>query len=1717
MANTAKQHVQSAQADWAGVFTLDDFLIPSRKTEVAEVTSAIATVVMDLATVGDMAVQSDATEIEVLSTTDEQMESAEGDFMEQILKAWGSESNDIDTEYHKVSWPFISPDDFRPSTNVEQRIHDNIEAIKLVKQLSQESRQPNEGEMATLLRYSGWGGASRVFSPDGSQPHALSDLRNQLQAVTTQDEYAAMQSSVNTAFYTDPCVVRALWAIVQRLGFRGGRIIEPAAGTGHILAGMPTEISKKSEVTAVELDSITAQMLKGMFEPLGAQVHACGLEDAKVPSGFYDLCIGNVPFGKYRTNDTSKAPYAEWNIHNWMIGKSVDLVRPGGLIVLITTSSTLDSKKDDHRKWVSAHAELLTAIRLPTMAFESFAGTKAVTDILVLKRREIPDYLAGSEWMERKVVPNAMFKAGMDNTRWVYNKTYGRSMQMKAEINGIYTRHPERVIGKMDWISGQHGDKAMPVFDGNVEELGEQLIRVIETAIPEGIYVEHSNQSSQAPMSALVRHANHEQAMAGSFVMHQGSICISEGDELLDVDSLYQGTARKRVLGMMDIRDAANAVVECQVKSDDDAELAALQKKLNQVYDSFVAKMGYLCTTANARVMRSDPSWPLMLALEYWDEDEGVAHKADIFNKRTVGKVSLPDRVDTAKDAMLISLALYGRIVLKDMALRTGKPVMEVVKELKAHGTAFRDPAKGCWVPADEYLSGHIREKIQQAKVAGAAYAENIPALETVIPQDLGPAEVEARLGAPWIPVDVVKEFATYLVNDKNNAVTVSYDVNTATWSVGSTSYSLDWVGERSLQVVKWGTAARCALKLIEGALNQQPPTVTTTIDGKSVTDPVATLAAREKWQAIRDEFRNWVYKDDARRDKLLRIYNDTFNQVVQRRFDGSHLHLPGLSAQVVPYPHQKDAVWRILVNGNTLLAHCVGAGKTLTMIAAGMELRRLGKARKVVHVVPNHLLSDYCGEFLRYYPQARVLMASKEDFASEKRKTFVARIAISDVDAVVMTQSTFERLMPSPAVQQRFIDQQLAEARAAMARCDDRNAKRTVKEIERRMKEYEAKIRRLVEAKGEDNAVWFEELGCDWLMFDEAHALKNLAKTTKMPRIAGLPSSASQRAFDAWMKTRLIMEERGGREEGVVFATATPITNSVAEMHTMQMFVQPVTLKRYGVYEFDAWAASFGESVTGIELSPDGSGFRTNTRFAKFVNLPELMGIARGAFDVRTKRMLNLPSPKIVGGKPQVVVIEPSATLKEITDQLVERADAVRSRRVEPKEDNMLAITNDGRRAALDVRLFNSSFAADPDNKLMAVAKNVFRIWEEGRAEKTTQIVFCDLGTPGSPGFSVYEELRSLLIGHGIPESQIAFIHDHDSDAAKAKLFKKMRDGSVRILFGSTKKLGTGTNVQRLLKAVHQVDQPWVPADVEQRDGRADRQGNLNESIELYRYVTSGSFDAYSWNLLDVKARFIEQVMTAEQGLRTVEDISMTALSYAEIKAIASGNPLVMEKATVDANVQKLALKLDHWEQDRWRMGHRQVELDRRLAWIDANMAQVEEVAKRASLVDQMTPCQANLSRVKQSMVGFSGPQALGAAFRGAAKGLSGSLEFAELGGFVLEAERTYMGAFLNVLDRVSGHRESVDRPNMGDIEGVGNAILTSIAYLAEMPGLLRLEYGRKADEKAAVSKLLQEEFQFREELEAARKRQREIEALLDLDKATEGSQAMGEEAATQ
>ena len=1612
-------------------------------------------------------------------------------------------------------WPQFDSAKYAPVGGQAARIEQNLEALRLAKEIGAHGTSPTDEQRHELLRYVGWGGIAKVF--ETFEGNSLAPQQEALKSVLTDSEFSSARASTPTAYYTDPVVVQAMWTLVAQLGFKGGRIIEPAAGTGLFLAGMPAEIATASEITAVEIDKATGHVLQAVFGDLGVNVQISAIEKSGVPHGFYDLAIGNVPFAEVRARETSKVGYADWNIHNYFFGKAVDLVRPGGLIAFITSTGTLDSKTTSHRKWLDAHTEFLGAIRLPTNAFKHQAGTDVAADIVVLKKRQAPLFSASGQWIEQKKAPVEMLAPGQSLSS--YNTSIRRDVEYPRDINEWFVAHPGMVIGELHFESTQYGQKAIkPKLKGGIDALPLALAQAIK-GFPVDVYA--ARQESEQPAiesMALQRIDATSQRKPGSFVLQGEKIYISEGATWIDVDAAYSGMARQRLLGLIKIRDSARRLLELQLQSDDDSHFKGEQLRLNVLYDEFVGAYGNMADRANLRLFRSDPECPLVLSLETFNEDAERYEKAAIFTRRTAGRKPVPTSANSVKDAMLISLGAHGRINLGHMQSLLATSRKEVERGLRDERLAYLDPTDGQWKPADEYLSGHIRNKIAAAEAAGEKFRPNVEALKSVLPKDLGPGEVEVRLGAPWIPVHVVEDFAAQLISAKD--IKVSYDAGSATWSVKGSSYKLEYEGNRVLNCSTWGTTSRCALELIEAVLNQVPPKITQTIDGKSIVDRSKTLAAREKYEAIKAEFKKWAYKEEARRDELLRIYNDQFNQIVERKYDGSHLVLHGMSDAITPYAHQLNAIWRIVSGGNTLLAHAVGAGKTLVMIAAAMELRRIGRASKPCVIVPNHMLFQLAAECVQAYPNAKVLMATKEDLTGDNRRQFAARVATGDWDLVMMTHASFEKLPLRPETSNRFLGNLMDQARMTMASMQEqgRDKRRTVKQVEKLVEALGSKLERLVADGRKDDFIHFDDLGIDWLLADEVHLHKNLMRISKMPSIAGLPNVSSNRAFDLWCKTSVLQEMRGGKEEGVTFATATPIANSIAEMHVMQRFLQPETLKQLGLYEFDAWAATFGEAVQGMEVAPDGSGYRLNTRFSKFVNVSDLMAIFRLVADIQTKSMLKLPRPKIKGGKPQARTAPKSAELADYTEKLVERANKVRSGAVKPEVDNMLAITNCGRKAALDMRLVMPWLQRDPHGKVMQLCKEVHRIWNETAQQRGTQVIFCDLSTPNTKEFSVYRDVREVLIEMGIPAEQIEFMQDHTTDAAKDKLFRRVRAGIVRVLLGSTMLMGVGTNVQKRLKAVHQLDAPWRPADVEQRDGRGERMGNMWDEIELLRYVSQGSFDAYNWQTLETKQGFIDQIMSPNSGLRTVEDLAMGALTYAEIKAIASGNPMVLEKATIDAEVMTLSVLQDQWHQDRWRWGR-----DAKV-----NAAEVQSIRKVMSKVEVDAQALAHdrasgwtfVPNGEQSALakGSTAPSVqIGAqllqACRNLPKGWCGSVVVGSVAGVQITLSR-YDGLSVSVqgqgrsyvMDRAGVHIENIQR--------TGEKVLELMETLINEPDRLQRLADLLERENQDIQQRLQQQFEHDDRLTALIARQREIEVELDLDKSEVGAEAVAEAA---
>lgn len=1388
-------------------------------------------------------------------------------------------------------WPRLEKSHHLALSGDVEKFEANIRAINLLRKLEEEGRDPAHEERIHLNLFTGWGGLTRAFN-DQQSDSAWAKRSRELRTLLSAKEYEAASQSTLNAHFTPVEVIEAMWSAVQRLGFQGGRIIEPAAGVGYFLGAMPQAIASNSTVTAVEIDDLSARITRKLYEPHGVRVLHAGFESANTPEGFYDLAISNVPFDKSGVPELRNVPYAKFSIHNYFFAKALEVVRPGGLVAFITSSYTLDAYGDQVREYLSSKGDLVAAIRLPSDTFKAIANTSVTTDIVILQKRgaNVPRVNETIKWTATGMIsPNSPIFCGSH-----------------AEVSSYFLHMPEHVIGKITERHAQYGKVNHCVFEGDLCQALQERVN----SLPQGLYQspkltpESGRVTGKAEPIQLL--SQHRQGLA----IINGQICEVTGAQATP----YKANAKvlERITGLIKIRDAVRKLLAAQNRDCDDANLTTYRTALSVSYDSYVSKHGHLGNKLNRQAFKDDPDLALLLSLELWDEENKTVSKAAIFTRKTTGAMKRVEHCSEAREALHICLAEAASVNPRRIADLVRRDVGEVMQELESSGDVYLDPDSGHWIQADAYLSGNVRKKLAQARVSGDRFARNVSALEQVLPEDLKPSEITARVGSTWIPAGLYAVFLDELLTCKSH--TVEFNALTGTWYLSapySTSFSV-----ASTQT--WGTKRVNAARLFDLALNQQEPTVYDQIEDKKVANTQETIAAREKQFLLKEKFVEWLWSDVERASQLARIYNDQFNSIVTRRFDGSHLTLGGMSSLYTLRPHQKDAVWRIISSEfNTLLAHAVGAGKTLEMICAAMELKRVGKATKVMLTVPNHMLYQIASEFMRAYPSANILLASKDDLQGDRRKLMTSRIATGDWDAVVVTHSTFERLALSDATMQEFIQGEMDRIETKLReRAGDSKSNRIVRQLARAKKIWRAKLQRLSATQKKDGVLDFEDLGIDWLMVDEAHLFKSLYKFTKMDRIAGLPNNNSERAFDLFAKTRQLMGKRGDNL-GVTFATATPIANSIGELFTMQQFLQPQTLEGVMMESFDAWAGNFGESVTALELAPDGRGYRMNTRFAKFVNVPELMRLFWQIADIRTLEMLNLPVPV---ANVETITAKPSEAVKAYVQSLVERAERIRSGGVTPNEDNMLAITGDGRKAALDMRLVDA-FAEDYEgNKLNLCAHKVHEWWVKSAPTRGAQIVFCDLSVPRTDGsFSAYNDLRDKLIAMGIPAAEIAFIHDHDTDVSKDALFESVRAGTVRVLMGSTQKMGVGTNVQTRLVALHALDAPWRPCDVEQRDGRIVRQGNTNSEVWLYRYITEATFDAYVWQLLEAKARFIAQVMCGNTAIRTMEDVALAALSFAQVKALASGNPLVLEKAGVDAELTKLAILRNAWEREQW------------------------------------------------------------------------------------------------------------------------------------------------------------------------------------------------------
>ena len=1544
--------------------------------------------------------------------------------------------------------------------SLKEKCHANFLAIEVLRAVEAERREATPEEQQTLVRYVGWGGLPQVFATHEDSTWQAERVR--LRELLTPEEYRAAQATTLNAHYTSPTVVSAMYEAVQRFGFTHGKILEPSVGTGHFFGLMPEAMRAQSTLTGIEIDPLTARIARLLYPD--ADVRQLGFEQSRLPNDGFDLVVSNIPFGNYKVFDP------EFNRHNFLIhdyffAKALQKARPGGLVAFITSMGTMD-KQDTHlRDYLYDRAEFLGAIRLPNTAFKQNANTEVTTDMVFLRRLHEGELLCGHDW--RELAP--------------HNNPDGVAFR----INRYFAGHPAMMCGTMA-EEGTMYSEGEPALVPDARPLDAALSQAIAN-LPAAIYRHPESQTvidtPEIPAPEGIKE--------GAFTLHDGQVAVRVGQALVLSRGLPAETTR-RIRGMIHVRDAAREVLRTQLEENGEPAILAARQHLNQRYDQFIARFGFINTLANRRAFNGDPDYPLLCSLENYRHDIKRATKTAIFHERTIHSAAPVYKAETAKDALVITLNERGGVDLEHMASLLGKDVSGLMPELK--GLIYLDPATKRWETDDSYLFGNVREKLAAARRAARAeprFQENVEALQAVQPEDLLPSQIEARLGAAWIPETDVEDFASSLLG--GNSVAISHSPQVGAWFVHGSPLAKVSVANTT----EWGTARYSALDLIQDSLNLKTPTVydRKPVTGEAAVNATETEGARDRQEKIKERFKTWIWEDDDRRERLCRLYNDQFNSVRLRVFNGGHLTLPASSRQVELHPHQKDAVWRIIQSKNTLLAHAVGGGKTYTMVAAAIEMKRLGLARKPLFAVPNHMLTQFATELLTLYPNATILAAGKEDFAKDRRAQLFSRIATGNWDAVIVTHSSFEKIPLSASARQNFITSQIDEIEEVIReQKSESRGTRLVKELERVRKRLQFKLDALSAEDKKDQTLTFEELGVDRVFIDEAHKFKNLFYVTKMTRVAGLPQTASERAFDLFLKVGHIQERNGGG--GVVFATGTPISNTMAEMFTMQRYLQMTALRSLGLQHFDSWAGTFGETVTAMELSPDGAGYRLQHRFARFVNVPELMQQFRQTADVQTSDMLKLPVPKLETGRAITVSAPCSPRLKKFVETLVKRAEKIKGGGVDPRDDNMLKITSEGRLAALDLRLIAPGAPDAPDSKVNLAVEKIHRIWQDSTPQKCAQLVFCDLSTPkqGQREFSVYDDIRAKLIARGIPEKEIAFIQDYDTDAAKDTLFKAVREGDVRVLLGSTLKMGEGTNVQRRLIALHHLDAPWRPSDIEQREGRILRQGNTNEFVSVYRYVTEGSFDAYMWQTLETKARFIAQVMTGEATMRKAEDVDATALSYAEVKAIASGNPMVIEKAQIDAEVIRLnRLKRQHQDSQhsiRLRIRHTE-EMLKHEEKFAANLG-LDLAARTPTRGEEFTMTidgQHFDERVK------AGRQLV---FIGASlKPMQETRQIGAIAGFPISLHRLEFRVELRIHGRNTYEANVSDSPQ-GTIASMEHALGDLESRHAESNENL----GRLKTRIQELQAQSQQPFEHQEKLAAAEKRQHEIIADLDLTK---------------
>ena len=1553
----------------------------------------------------------------------------------------------------------------------KERFRRNIMAIQLLKKCQEENRFATPEEQIVLSKYVGWGGLSEAFDENNS---AWATEYLELSSVLTPEEYASARESTLTAFYTPPEVITAIYKAMEQMGFQEGNLLEPSCGIGNFI-GMLPDTMQDSKIYGVELDTISAGIAQQLYQK--TTIAAQGFEETNLPDSFFDGVVGNVPFGDFKVSDKRYDKY-KFLIHDYFFAKSLDKLRPGGVMALVTSKGTMDKETLAVRKYIAQRAELLGAIRLPNNTFKGNAGTEVVSDILILQKR---DRLIDIE-------PD-----------WVHLDTDENGIKM----NSYFVQHPEMILGEMKMVSGRFGMEATCVPYENADlaaQLDEAVANIHGEITEYEAEEELEEEDNSIPADPTVRNF--------SYTVVDGKIYYRENSRMTPVE--VSATAENRIKGMIAIRNSVRTLIELQTEDYPDSEIKAEQERLNRLYDTFSGKYGLINSRANTSAFSQDSSFSLLSALEIIGEDGELERKADMFSKRTIKPHTPVTSVDTASEALAVSLGEKATIDMDYMMELSGKSENEIFEDLK--GVIFLNPLyeygnsyEPKYLMADEYLSGNVREKLRITKNSAELYPEdykvNVEALQKVQPKDLTASEISVRLGATWLPPDDVQEFIFHLLETPRYAqwnIKVHFSPFTSEWNIEGKSY--DKGNVRAYNT--YGTSRINAYKIIEETLNLKDVRIFDYIEDdegrkKAVLNKKETAIAQSKQEMIKQEFQDWIWSDPERRERLCKFYNEKFNSVRPREYDGSHIIFNGMNPEIELREHQKNAVAHILYGGNTLLAHAVGAGKTFEMVAAAQESKRLGLCNKSLFVVPNHLTEQWAAEYLQLYPAANILVATKKDFETKNRKKFCGRIATGDYDAVIIGHSQFEKIPMSIERQRAILEQQLEEITGGIAELKrNRGENFSIKQLEKSKKSIKQKLDKLNDQTKKDDVVTFEEIGVDRLFVDESHYYKNLYLYTKMRNVGGIAQTEAQKSSDLFMKCRYLDEITGGR--GTVFATGTPISNSMVELYTIQRYLQYNTLVKNGLQHFDAWASTFGETITAVELTPEGTGYRAKTRFAKFYNLPELMAMFKEIADIKTADMLNLPVPE---AKYHNIAVKPSEMQKEMVASLAERAEQVRGGGVDSSVDNMLKITNDGRKLALDQRMLNDMLPDFEGSKINACVDNIYRIWKENADKKSAQLVFCDLSTPKNDGtFSVYNDIRKKLIERGIPESEVKFIHEADTDMKKKELFQKTRKGEVRVLLGSTQKMGAGTNVQDKLIALHDVDCPWRPSDLEQRSGRIVRQGNENPQVDIYRYVTEQTFDAYLYQLVEGKQKFASQIMTSKSPVRSAEDIDETALSYAEIKMLATGNPYIKEKMDLDIQVQKLKMLKSNFLSEKYGLEDKVIKFyPQQIAYLKSRVEGLTKDVETAKLHPK--PIDEQPLGMMVSGVSYSEKAEAGQAIINACKSMNSpnAIPLGEYRGFQMELYfDTVQRNYVVKLKGETSRDVPLGDDSHGNIVRIDNGIERFEEALADTKN--SLENTEKQFETAKQE--IEKPFAKEEELRAKTARLDELNILLNMDK---------------